>query len=254
MKEVLPLLTFSMTEFEALFREIFEKNGLEQFCERETVSLFAKFTEILLDANERFNLTAIKQLPDVIAKHYADCLLAAEYFPVGASVLDVGCGGGFPTFPLSMARPDLRITALDSTQKKVDFVAMAAKELGLGNVTAICARAESPELRSLRQGFDVVTSRAMARLSVLSELTLPFVKLGGTLVALKGAQGNEELAEAQNGLSVLGGELEKAVPCTLATQSDEESRVLILISKKHPTPAINPRPYATILKKPLGKR
>ncbi len=243
----------NMTEFETLFREIFAKNKLERFCTSETIGAFAKFTEILLDANEKFNLTAIKSLPDVIAKHYADCLLAEDCFPVGASVLDVGCGGGFPTFPLAIARPDLRITALDSTQKKIDFVASTARELGLSNVTAICARAESSELRPYRECFDVVTSRAMARLSVLSELTLPFVRIGGALVALKGAQGAEELAEARNGLSLLGGALKTELPCVLCAQNGEEARSLIVISKERPTPTIYPRQYATILKKPLGK-
>lgn len=240
------------SEFDRLFHEIFLKNQLERFCAEEIAGRFLSFTEILLEANEKFNLTAIKALPDVIAKHYADCLLAEECFPAGATVLDVGCGGGFPTFPLAIARPDLRITALDSTQKKIDFVSFAAKELGLSNVTAICARAEAPELQKYREAFDVVTSRAMARMSILSELTLPFLRVNGRLIALKGVQGKEELAEAANGIGILGGEIVEDRFCSLKTQEAEESRHLLVVVKKKQTPKTYPRQYAAILKKPLG--
>lgn len=240
------------SEFNRLFREIFFKNQLERFCAEEIMDRFAKFTEILLEANEKFNLTAIKALPEVIAKHYADCLLAEECFPAGATVLDVGCGGGFPTFPLAIVRPDLKITALDSTQKKIDFVSFAAKELGLSNVVALCSRAEAPELQKYRESFDAVTSRAMARMSVLSELTIPFLRMNGRLVALKGVQGEEELAEAANGIGILGGEIVEDRFCVLKTREAEESRHLLVIVKKKQTPKTYPRQYAAILKKPLG--
>lgn len=243
----------NVKEFEAIFCEIFEQNSLERFCGSEVAQRFAEFTELLLDANEKFNLTAIKTLPDVIAKHYADCLLAEPFFPKGATVLDIGCGGGFPTFPLAIARPDLKITAVDSTQKKIDFVAAAANTLGLSNVTALCARAEAPEMRRFRERFDVVTSRAMARMSILLELALPFAKIGGTVVALKGSQGAEELAEARQGVSLLGGELLEDRSCALFAPGGEESRHLLVLSKKKQTPGLYPRQYHAILKKPLGK-
>lgn len=237
--------------FTSTFCEIFEKNGLKRFCTPEIIEKFAVFTDIFLEANTRFNLTAIKEIPDVIAKHYADCLLAEPLFPLGASVMDIGCGGGFPTFPLAIARPDLSITAVDSTQKKITFVAETAEKLGLFNVKAICARAESEELRSYREQFDAVTSRAMARTSVLAELALPFAKVGGRVVALKGAQGMEELAEAERALKILGAIAEAPCSTTLKTQDLEESRHILLLSKQKPTPKQYPRQYAAILKKPL---
>ena len=238
-------------EFEAVFCKIFEKNGLNRFCKPDIIEKFRSFTDIFLEANAAFNLTAIKEIPDVIAKHYADCLLAEELFPIGASVMDIGCGGGFPTFPLAIARPDLSITAVDSTQKKISFVAETAKQLGLSSITALCARAEAEELRPYREGFDVVTSRAMARMTVLSELAVPFVKVGGKLVALKGALGAEEQKEAERALKILGIGSSNAIRATLKTEVGEEVRYFLIATKQKPTPAQYPRQYAAIIKKPL---
>ncbi len=239
--------------FTELFEDVFRKNGLEQYLEPEKKQLFAKFTGLFLQASCEQNLTAIRDLPGIVCKHYADCLLGAHLFPANASVLDVGCGGGFPTLPLAIARPDLQITALDSTQKKISFVEKAVKELGLQNVRAVCARVEEEGCRPFRESFDVVTARAVANLRVLSELTLPFVKIGGLFISMKGSQGQEELEEAKNAIAKLGGIAEQIVQKELicvgeGVTESREARMWIQIRKIAHTPEKYPRSYAAIKK------
>ena len=207
--------------FSALFCSIFRANGLERFCGEPFVAQFFRLTELLTEVNAHTNLTAIRDLPGIISKHYADCLLAEPLFPQGANVLDLGCGGGFPTFPLAITRPDITIIALDSTQKKINFVRQAADALDLRRITPLCARAEDARLRGLYGSFDVVTSRAMARMNILCEMALPFVKVGGKMIAYKGAKGEEELKEAAGALRILGGAQEQDIPMTLILPSSE---------------------------------
>ena len=246
------------TEFSALFQTIFAKNGLNRFCSEEIIDRFWAFTNLFLAENAKTNLSAIRTPQEMIAKHYADCLLAEEFLPQNATLLDVGCGGGFPCIPFAIVRPDLCITALDSTQKKLDFVKKAATELSLSNLQPLCGRAEDLAHRDLREQFDLVTARAVANLPVLAELCLPFAKVGGAFLALKGAKGAEELAFAQKTIEKLGGTLKnnRELPlfCLAGGESASfvsESRRLILISKQSATPSAYPRAYASILKKPL---
>ena len=176
---------------------------------------------------------------------------AAACISQNATVADIGCGGGFPILPLAIVRPDLKLTGIDSTEKKIRYVQSTADALGL-NVTAISGRAEDlAKDPQYRDGFDVVISRAVARLNVLDELCMPFVKIGGQFVAMKGAAGQEELDEAKNGIQKLGGELVAADEYTLYTADAEERRVMIQIAKKTATPKEFPRAFGTIKKKPL---
>lgn len=238
------------SEFKALFEAAFQQNHLQELCTEPIISQFEAFTYLLMEENAHTNLTAIRQIPDIITKHYADSLLAVSLFPKNATVLDVGCGGGFPTFPLAIARPDLHITAVDSTQKKINFVEKASKSLQLTNIIPICARIEDPTMQKYRERFDIATSRAMARMSVLTELTLPFVKLEGKLIALKGAQGIVEAAEAENAAKLLGGSPIENIKTQLYT-TEPESRHILIITKTRTSPKQYPRAYATITKKPL---
>ena len=239
-------------DFRNQFCEIFKNNHLERFCTDEIITKFHQFTELLTEENSHTNLTAIREIPDIIAKHYADSLLVEPHFPQNATVMDVGCGGGFPSVPLAIARPDLKITAVDSTQKKINFVQKTIRTLHLTNLNAICARAEAPEMSKYREKFDVVTSRAMARMVVLTELTLPFVKKEGLLIALKGAQGQEELKESIHAIRLLGGSKNtQDVEFSLQTPTNSECRHVLIIQKTSTTPAQYPRNYATITKKPL---
>lgn len=238
-------------KFRQIFIEVFEKNSLSRFTDEETVKKFYNFANFLAEANEKTNLTAISGVRDTILKHFADSLIAVHMFPEGASVVDVGCGAGFPSIPLAIVRPDLRITPLDSTGKKIDFVKSAASELGLTNLSPVCARAED-FVKENREVFDVATARAVSRLNVLSELALPLVRIGGVFVAMKAKDGECELEEARRGIGTLGGSVAKAEKIVLVPISGESlERVSILIEKKSETPTKYPRAYAKITKSPL---
>ncbi|MBQ9774233.1 MAG: 16S rRNA (guanine(527)-N(7))-methyltransferase RsmG [Clostridia bacterium] len=238
------------TTFAALLHAACEKNRLSIPTESQTRSFF-RFTERLVEVNETTNLTAIREISDIICKHYVDSLLVSAYIPSGSTVLDLGCGPGFPSIPLAICRPDLSIAALDSTAKKIAFVQESAVLLELSNLNAVVGRAEDANTRKKLGSFDVVTSRAVARLNVLCELCLPYVKIGGTLVALKGAKAAEEAAEVTASVKMLGGEPPRIYEATLHTESGIEARGLVEIRKIAPTPPKYPRPYAAILKKPL---
>ena len=167
-----------------------EKNGLESLITQEHIDKFFLLTERMLTVNEQFNLTAIREPSRVILLHYIDSLIGAHLFPEGASVIDVGAGAGFPTLPLAIVRPDLRITALDSTAKRVNYIGETAALLELKNITPLVGRAEEiAKDAAYREQFDCATARAVAALPVLSELCLPFVTLGGRFIAMKGRGG-----------------------------------------------------------------
>ena len=241
----------SFENFRQIFTEIFEKNGLARFTGEETVRKFYDFANILAEANEKTNLTAISGAEDTVLKHFADSLIAAHMFPAGASVVDVGCGAGFPSIPLGIVRPDLKITPLDSTGKKIDFVSAAAKSLELTNLTPVCARAED-FVKENREAFDAATARAVSRLNVLTELALPLVRVGGVFVAMKAKDGVAELREAERGIGVLGGSVVRVEKTALVPIEGEAlERVSVLIGKKSETPAKYPRAYAKITKSPI---
>ena len=238
------------SQFYSLFETAFEKNGLKPLTD-EQVKLFFDFGEYLLKVNQITNLTAIRKMPDVIAKHFVDSLLVVDHIPQNARVLDLGCGAGFPSVPLAIARPDLSIVALDSTAKKIAFVNDAVARLGLDNVTAVSGRAEDAAIMKRLGLFDVVTSRAVAALPILSELCLPYTRVGGKFLPLKAAKADEELSAAKKAIAFLGGAAPKAYPCVLVTDVGEEPRCIIDVSKVKECPKGYPRAYAAILKKPL---
>lgn len=240
-------------EFADIFTKIFSANSLDALICDKNIEKFYKLTALLTEANAKTNLTAINDTPEIISKHYADSLLAHEYFTPGASVIDIGCGAGFPSLPLAIIRSDLKVTALDSTGKKINFVKDAAKKLGLDNVTAVCARAEEyVSLQGKRESYDFATARAVSRLNILSELALPFVKPNGSFIALKAKDGENELEEAKSGIEELGGSVISSKSLSLTEISGEAyQRYLILVEKISPSPIKYPRAYAKITKKPL---
>ncbi len=206
----------------------------------------------MLQENEKYNLTAITEPNKIILNHYADCAVLALKLPLGAKIIDVGCGAGFPTLPLAIVRDDLKITAMDSTAKRVLYVENTANALSLNNVTAITMRAEdggkSPEYR---ERFDFATARAVAEMRVLAELCLPYVKIGGKMIAMKGKNAEFELSGAKRAIAILGGSNPKIENITLVGGEEAFSHPLITVEKKTKTPATYPRPYAQISKKPL---
>lgn len=244
------------SKFFAKVCSVFEKNGLEQYISDEILDKFYNLTEIMLETNEKMNITAITDIDAVIERHYADSLLMLSAgIDEGAKILDVGCGGGFPSFPIAIARPDVTVTGLDSTAKKIAYVNETAKKLELSNLTAISARAEELAFESeMREKLDVVTARAVASLPILSELCLPFVKVGGKFVALKSKTAEEELQSARRGIEKLGGRIEKVEKTALRSliEGEEDAeRTIISVKKVAHTEGKYPRAYAQIKKKPL---
>lgn len=206
----------------------------------------------MLKVNKSMNLTAIKEEKAVIVRHFLDSLTILPFLPENAKMLDVGCGAGFPSLPVGIFRPDLAITALDSTEKRIKYVQETAKSLEIPRFTAIAARAEdlAGDCRH-REQYDVVTARAVAALPVLAELCLPFVRLGGSFVAMKAKRGEEELLAARCAITRLGGEVHATRTVILKSEGEEDERLLIDIKKIKHTPQDFPRAYAKIVKKPL---
>lgn len=239
--------------FAGIFKTVFNKNGLGIYTDEKYIRKFYELTDTLLEANEKTNLTAIEDTKSVIVKHYADSLLAAGEFAINCSVIDIGCGAGFPSIPLAIVRPDLEITALDSTGKKIDFVKSVCDRLGINNITPVCDRAENYIVKSgKREWYDYGTARAVSRLNVLDELVLPFVKIGGKFIAMKGKDGQAELDEAQNGIIQLGGELVNIKSSILYEENEQVgARTTIVVRKIVKTPPKYPRAYAKITKSPL---
>ena len=241
------------TEFNQLCRNIFAINAdLPQVDDDKTFKLFL-LTKRMLEVNRSMNLTAIKEEKAIILKHYADSLTICKYLPKNATLADIGCGAGFPTLPLAIFRPDLKITAIDSTAKRIDYVNETASFLNLDNISAISARAEElGVLKEYRERFDVVTARAVASLPVLTELCLPLVKIGGTFIAMKAQKADEEIRASQNAIQKCGGVMLRSEICSLTDDKiNFENRTIVLISKVSSTPKEFPRHFSKISKKPL---
>jgi 16S rRNA (guanine527-N7)-methyltransferase len=208
----------------------------------------ARYLKLLLETNQAFNLTAISEPAEAWPKHIGDSLsLLPELaeIPAGAQVVDVGSGGGLPALPLAIARPDLHFTLVESIGKKAHFLGRAAGELGLTNVEVVQERAESFGQQSgRRERFDVATSRALSRLPVLLELTLPLLRVGGLKLAIKGEQAELEVHEAARALALLGGAVENLRRSPTGT--------LLRIRKLRATPARYPRAPGEPKRHPLG--
>lgn len=243
-------------EFE-LFKQncidIFGKNELLPTPTDEQISKLFELTEIMLEVNKSMNLTAITEEKAVILKHYADSLTVSPHLKENSTVIDVGCGAGFPSLPLAIFRPDIKITALDGTAKRIEYVKSTARKLGLDNATAIAGRAEEfGNNKEFREKFDYATARAVAALPVLSELCMPFVKKNGYFIAMKAAQGENEAAAAQNAIKLCGGVIEDALHLKLTADGESfEERIIIKAKKISSTPSKYPRHYSQISKKPL---
>jgi 16S rRNA (guanine527-N7)-methyltransferase len=238
-------------QFQAVFDTVMALNDLSRFKGEEIALKFDALTRRMLEVNKHMNLTAITDEEAVILLHYADSLTVERFLPQNARMIDVGCGAGFPCLPLSLVRPDLSITALDSTEKRIRYVAESAAALDCGNLSAVAMRAEEGGQGPYREQFDVCTARAVAALPLLAELCLPYVRIGGSFLAMKGKRGEEELSQAQNAIKRLGGECHALHRIALQGGTEEETRYLIEIRKVRATPAEFPRPWAKILKKPL---
>lgn len=232
---------------------IFTLNKMEKYLNSETEQMFFLLAKLLTEFNAHTNLTAITDIKGVILRHFVDSLTAEPCIPQGARLIDIGTGGGFPTLPLAVVRPDVNFTAVDSTAKKLAFSELASSALGLSNVSVKVGRAE--ELArdpSLREQFDLVCARAVAPLNILCELCLPFAKVGGKFVPLKGSGAEDELRGAENAIKILGGGSVRLIPCGITEDGVKfESRAVIEIEKRSSTDKKYPRIYGQIKSKPL---
>lgn len=210
---------------------------------------FERFCKILKEYNEKFNLTSITDDEEIYEKHFADSLKGEEFFPLNAKVIEIGSGGGFPSVPLKIAREDLYFTLLEATEKKCGYLRNVGKELSFENFKVVCGRAEEfGKKAEYREKFDVATARAVARLNVLCEYCMPFVKKGGCFVAYKG-DAEEEIKEAEKAVEILGGKIIDVKDFILSEKSGR--RNVIVIKKERETPAEYPRLNGAIKKKPL---
>ena len=216
----------------------------------EQIKSFEKYMNLLLEWNEKINLTAITQPEEVKLKHFVDSLTVLKYINDDDKVIDIGTGAGFPGIPLKIMKENTKITLLDSLNKRINFLNIVIETLNLRNIQAIHGRAEEIARNKLyREKYDVAVSRAVANLSTLTEYMLPFVKVGGKCICMKGANVNEELERAQNAIKELGGEIERVDNFYLSDNDNE--RNIIVIKKVKETNLKYPRKAGTPSKEPL---
>lgn len=217
-------------------KEIFEKYGIN--LNDVQIKQFETYFSMLIETNKVLNLTAITEEHDVLIKHFLDSVLAVKNFPENVKIIDVGSGAGFPSIPLKIVRPDLKICMIDSLNKRINFLNEVIKILNLNYINAEHCRAEDFAKKN-REMFDVATARAVASLNTLVEYLLPFVKIGGIAIIYKSSKLSEELKEAENAIKILGGKIEK-IENIIISEEELERNILIVRKIKH-TPEKYPR-------------
>lgn len=218
----------------------------------DSIEKFEKFRDTLIETNKYLNLTSITEEKEVNYKHFLDSLLPMKKieFKENAKVIDIGTGGGFPGLPMKFYRDDLDITLLDSLNKRIKFLKDTIYKMELSNIEAIHGRAEElGRQKQYREVYDYAISRAVSRLNTLVEYSLPFVKVGGYFISMKGPSGKEEAEEAKNAIKLLGGEISDIIEYQL--DYEDSDRTLVVIKKISPTPKKYPRGGGKPKNKPL---
>ena len=219
---------------------------LKNACEYAGIELtdimigqFDKYFHLLVEWNEKINLTAITEQNDVYLKHFADSIYGAKFIKRNATLCDIGTGAGFPALVLKIVRPDIKVTLVDALDKRIKFLYEVITKLGLKDVVALHYRAEDKVFKQkYLNSFDVATARAVARMATLTEYCLPFVKVGGRFVAYKSDKIDDELKESKKAIGVIGGEL---ISCEKYSLDQETTRLLVIVQKKSSTPEKYPR-------------
>lgn len=229
------------------FKNLLDELGIN--LEESDIEKFMLYKNLLKSWNEKINLTAITDDSEIILKHFIDSLTVLKYIPENANLIDVGTGAGFPGIPLKISKETLQVTLLDSLNKRINFLNDVIENCNLKGIVAVHGRAEDygKDLK-YREKFDAAIARAVANLATLSELCLPYVKVGGVFIAMKGVV-SEEFKEAEKAINILGGKIEKIEKIFLP-DSDIE-RNIILIRKERNTPKQYPRKAGTPASKPI---
>lgn len=231
------------------------KNGIEGFniiTNESMLEKFKKYREILVDWNQKMNLTGIEDEKEVYVKHFLDSISAVKngYIKNGMSIIDVGTGAGFPGLPLKICLDDLELTLLDSLNKRINFLEEVSRELELGNIKFIHGRAEDfGKDEKYREKYDIATARAVAGLPILMEFCVPFVKVGGYFICLKGPNANLELEESQKAIDILGLEFVEKIDVKLP-EIDLNHNILVFKKIKE-TPVKYPRKAGKPAKNPI---
>ncbi len=235
-------------EFSKIIYEYSNEIGIS--LNEKQVKQFYDYMKLLLEWNEKINLTAITEPEEIILKHFIDSMTIAKYIEEGSNLIDVGTGAGFPGIPLKIIRKDIEVTLLDSLNKRINFLEEVIARLELNQIKAIHSRVEEfGREKSNRESFDCATSRAVANLSTLAEYLLPLVKLKGSCISMKGPNIEEEIQQSKNAISLLGGKLEEIEKFQLP-KSDIDRNVVV-IRKMKDTPARFPRRPGMPAKEPI---
>jgi len=222
-------------------------------CSKEQLEQFKDFYKLLIEWNEKVNLTAITEEADVYLKHFVDSIILLDNYDFTnvSSIIDVGCGAGFPSIPLKIMLPDTKFLLLDSLKKRVNFLNLVIEKLNLKNITAIHQRAEDAARNDIyREQFDLCVSRAVANLSTLSEYCLPFVKPNGKFIPYKSKEVDEEIKTAKKAINILGGQIVDNIKIQLP--NSDLDRAFVIISKEKNTPKKYPRKSGMPAKMPLA--
>ena len=237
-------------EFYDLMAKAAEDVGLELTTEQ--YDQFITYMRLLQEWNEKINLTAILEDEEIIKKHFIDSIKAfkRDEFRKNVNMIDVGTGAGFPGIPIAIMNPNINVTLLDSLNKRIKFLDIVISKLGLKNIKTIHSRAEDgARNKKLREKFDIATSRAVANMSVLSEYCLPYVKVGGKFIALKGPAVDQEIEESDVAIKTLGGELEQI--CEVKIEDTDLRHNLVVVKKIKECAKTYPRKAGTISKNPI---
>ena len=223
---------------------------LEIHFSMEQTEQFFEYMKLLIDWNEKINLTAITEPEEIITKHFIDSLTILKYIKNDYKVVDVGTGAGFPGIPLCIMNPTIKMTLVDSLNKRLIFLQEVVNTLKLKNIEIVHARAEElGQNIKYREAFDIATSRAVANLSTLSEYLIPLVKINGKIISMKASNAKQEIDEAQNAIQILGGQIESIEEFNLP--ESDIGRTVIIINKNKLTSKKYPRKPGTPSKEPL---
>lgn len=234
------------TNFYKKMAEESEKIGIK--LPDEQLNEFYEYMQLLLEWNEKMNLTAITDPEEVIKKHFVDSITIKKYIKEKSRLIDVGTGAGFPGIPLKIVDKSIKLTLLDSLNKRINFLNEIIEKLNLKEVNTIHSRAEEYAKNKVRESYDVAVSRAVADLPILLEYLMPYVKLNGICICMKGPKAQEELERSKKAINILGGKLEKVEKITI---DEEMERNLIIIRKIKDTPNKYPRKAGVPTKNPI---